>query len=109
MLPSPAIIRPFYSTPQQVESIDHAVRYLDSIGVPLSQDRHRPGLLCPGIQRASTAINSGLYRPCHFFRGVSYRTRPRGFLADSGWTYHWDPIAQAPGLYNAQKGSAGVL
>jgi chitinase len=94
---------PLYSTPRQVESTDHAVRYLDSIGVPLQ--KIAIGLAFYGrVFNGVDSINNGLYRPCHFFRGVSYRDQTTWLSPDSGWTYHWDPIAQAPFSYNAQKG-----
>jgi chitinase len=94
---------PLYSTPQQVESTDHAVRYLDSIGVPLY--KIAIGLAFYGrVFKDVDTINNGLYRPCHFYRGVSYRDQATWLSADSGWTYHWDPVAQAPWSYNAQKG-----
>jgi len=94
---------PLYSTPQQVESTDHAVRYLDSIGVPLR--KIAIGLAFYGrVFNGVDSINNGLYRPCHFFCGVSYRDQSTWLSPDSGWTYHWDPIAQAPFSYNAQKG-----
>ena len=94
---------PLYSTPRQVESTDHAVRYLDSIGVPLR--KIVIGLAFYGrVFNGVDSINNGLYRPCHFFRGVSYRDQATWLSPDSGWTYHWDPIAQAPFSYNAQKG-----
>lgn len=93
---------PLYSTPEQVESTDHAVRYLNSIGVP-------PGKIAIGfafyarVFKDVDTVNNGLYRPCHFYRGVSYRDQATWLSADSGWTYHWDPIAQAPWSYNAGK------
>jgi chitinase len=94
---------PLYSTPQQVESTDHAVCYLDSIGVPLY--KIAIGLAFYGrVFKDVDTINNGLYRPCHFYRGVSYRDQATWLSADSGWTYHWDPVAQAPWSYNAQKG-----
>jgi chitinase len=94
---------PLYSTPQQVESTNHAVRYLDSIGVPLS--KIVIGLAFYGrVFNGVDSINNGLYRPCHFYRGVSYRDQATWLSADSGWTYHWDPVARAPWSYNAQKG-----
>jgi chitinase len=94
---------PLYSTPQQVESTDHAVRYLDSVGVPLH--KIAIGLAFYGrVFNGVDSINNGLYQPCHFYRGVSYRDQASWLSADSGWTYHWDPIAQAPWSYNARKG-----
>jgi chitinase len=94
---------PLYSTPVQVESTDHAVAYLDSIGVPLR--KIAIGLAFYGrVFQDVDSINSGLYRPCRFFRGVSYRDQSTWLSADSGWTYHWDPVARAPWSYNARKG-----
>jgi chitinase len=94
---------PLYSTPQQVESTDHAVRYLDSIGVPLN--KIAIGLAFYGrVFKDVDTINNGMYRPCHFYRGLSYYEQATWLSADSGWTYHWDPVARAPWSYNAQKG-----
>lgn len=93
---------PLYSTPEQVESTDHAVRYLDSIGVPLN--KVAIGLAFYGrVFRDVDSVNAGLHRPCRFFRGISYRDQATWLAADSGWTYHWDPVAQAPWSYNAGK------
>jgi chitinase len=92
---------PLYSTPSEVESTDHAVHYLDSIGVP-------PGKVVIGLAfyarifRNVDSINNGLYRPCQFFKGASYRDQATLFSPDSGWVYHWDATAQAPYMYNAQ-------
>lgn len=94
---------PLYSTPEQVESTDHAVRYLDSVGVP--RNKLVIGLaFYARVFKDVDSVNYGLYRPCHFYRGVSYRQMGTYLSADSGWTYHWDPIAEAPWSYNAQKG-----
>jgi chitinase len=94
---------PLYSTAEQVESTDHAVRYLDSLGVPLR--KIAIGLAFYGrVFGGVDSINDGLYRPCHFYRGVSYRDQAAWLSADSGWTYHWDAIAEAPWSYNARKG-----
>jgi len=93
---------PLYSTSSQVESTDHAVHYLDSIGVPLS--KVVIGLaFYARIFRNVDSINNGLYRPCQFFRGASYRDQATLFSPDSGWVYHWDATAQAPYMYNAHQ------
>jgi chitinase len=91
-----------YSTPSQVESTDHAVRYLDSIGVPLS--KIAIGLAFYGrIFEGVDSVNNGLYRPGKFRRGISYKDQSALFSGDSGYVYHWDPIAQAPYRYNARQ------
>jgi chitinase len=93
---------PLYSTPQQVESTDHAVQYLESIGVPASK-------LAIGVAfyarifKDVDSINDGLYRPCRFWRGVSYKDQDRYLSKDSGFIFHWDPVAQAPYMYNLNK------
>jgi chitinase len=93
---------PLYSSPEQVESTDHAVHYLDSIGVPLS--KVVIGLaFYARIFRNVDSINNGLYRPCQFFRGASYRDQATLFSPDSGWVYHWDATAQAPYMYNSHQ------
>ena len=93
---------PLYSTPQQVESTDHAVRWLDSAGVPLKKIAIGMAFYARVFQGADS-INNGLYRPCHFFRGVAYKDQSTFFSPDSGWVYHWDPVAQAPYMYNARQ------
>lgn len=93
---------PLYSTPEQIESTDHAVRYLDSSGVPLR--KIVIGLaFYARVFKDVDSINYGLYRPCHFYRGVPYRQQAVYLSADSGWTYHWDSVAKAPWSYNAKR------
>ncbi len=91
---------PLYSTPQQVESTDHAVRYLDSIGVPLKKIAIGVAFYAR-IFEGVDSVNNGLYRPCKFKRGVSYKDQALVLSKDSGFVAHWDPIAQAPYMYNA--------
>ncbi len=93
---------PLYSTPQQVESTDHAVRWLDSAGVPLKKIAIGLAFYARVFQGVDS-INNGLYRPCHFLRGVAYKDQSAFFSPDSGWVYHWDPVAQAPYMYNARQ------
>ncbi|HLZ86514.1 MAG TPA: glycoside hydrolase family 18 protein [Puia sp.] len=91
-----------YSTPQQVESVDHAVRWLDSAGVPLKKVAIGMAFYARLFQGADS-INNGLYRPCHFYYGVSYRDQATLLSADSGYVYHWDDVAKAPYKYNARQ------
>jgi len=91
-----------YSTPQQVESVDHAIRWLDSAGVPLRKVAIGMAFYARLFQGADS-VNGGLYRPCHFYRGMSYRDQASHLSMDSGYVSHWDPVAQAPYKYNAQQ------
>ena len=93
---------PLYSTPQQVESTDHAIRYLDSIGVPLSKIAIGVAFYARIFDHVDS-IDNGLYRPCRFYRGIPYRDQARVFSPDSGYVYHWDPVAKAPYMYNARR------
>lgn len=90
-----------YSTPQQVESVDHAVRWLDSAGVPLRKVVIGMAFYAR-LFRDVDSINNGLYRPCHFYRGIPWRDQAMRLSADSGYTSHWDAVAQAPYKYNAR-------
>lgn len=93
---------PLYSTPQQIESTDHAVKYFDSIGVPLS--KVAIGLaFYARIFEGVDSVNDGLYRSCHFQRGVSWKDESTVISTDNGYVYHWDPVAQAPYAYNARQ------
>lgn len=91
-----------YSTPGQVESTDHAIRWLDSAGVPLRKVAIGMAFYAR-VFSGVDSINNGLYRPGHFFHGVSYKDQATMFSRDSGYVYHWDSIAQAPYLYNASR------
>jgi chitinase len=93
---------PLYSTPSQVESTDHAVRFLDSIGMPLNKLVIGAAFYAR-IFEGVDSINDGLYRHGRFKRGVSYREQASVLSADSGYIYHWDPVAQAPYMYNAAQ------
>jgi len=93
---------PLYSTSQQVESTDHAVRYLDSVGVPMSKVAIGLAFYARIFADADSA-NNGLYQSCHFQKGISYRNQSTQLSADSGYVYHWDPVAQAPYAYNARQ------
>ncbi|MDR3711484.1 MAG: glycosyl hydrolase family 18 protein [Puia sp.] len=93
---------PLYSTPSQLESTDHAVNYLDSIGVPRSKMAIGTAFYGRIFENADS-INNGLYRPTKFKNGVSYRNFEKALPADSGFVRHWDPVAQAPFMYNAAK------
>ena len=89
-----------YSRPEQTESTDHAIRWLDSAGIPLKKVAIGMAFYAR-IFAGADSINNGLYRPCHFLKGVSYKNFPTALSPDSGWVYHWDNVAQAPYMYNA--------
>ncbi len=90
---------PLYSTPRQLESTDHAVKFLDSAGVPLDKlviGAAFYGRLFGGVD----SIGDGLFRPGIFKRSIPYRDLAAFLSADSGFVLHRDPVAQAPWLYD---------
>ena len=90
---------PLYSTPDQSRSMDHAVRYLDSLGVPRSK-MVVGAAFYSRVWAQVPPINNGLYQSGNFEMGVNIRdfdTR----LSD-GFDTYWDSIAQAPYMYNSQ-------
>ena len=93
---------PLYSTPQQVESTDHAVRFLDSVGVPAAKLAIGLAFYARIFENVDS-VNNGLYRPCRFRNGVPYKNQSLVLSPDSGFVYHWDPVAQAPYMYNAAQ------
>ena len=93
---------PLYSTPDEIESTDRAVRWLDSAGVPLRKVAIGMAFYAR-LFAVDDTLNNGLYRPCRFFRGVPYRNESTILSPDSGYVYHWDSTAQAPYKFNAEK------
>jgi len=93
---------PLYSTPQQLESTDHAVRFLDSIGVPLKKIAIGVAFYAR-IWEGVDSVNDGLYRHGTFKRGVSYKDQAVVLSKDSGYVAHWDAIAKAPYMYNPSQ------
>jgi chitinase len=88
-----------YSTPEQPESVDFAVRYLDSIGIPLEK-------VVIGITFYARTfsdvqdVNNGLYQKGKFSGYVNYKHFDEKFGASSGYLYYWDKKARAPYAYN---------
>lgn len=93
---------PLYSTPRQIESTDNAIRMLDSIGVPRNKMVIGAAFYARIFENVAEN-NNGLYQSTKFLRGVPHRAWERTFSPDSGFVYHWDPVAKAPYLYNANK------
>jgi len=93
---------PLYSTPQQIESTDNAVRYLDSIGVP--KNKLIIGAAIYGrIFTIEQDANNGLYQKGKFTGGISFSKLNKDSLTNEGFTYYWDDVAKAPYMYAPAK------
>jgi len=93
---------PLYSTASQVESIDNAVQFLDSIHVP-SQKIVVGSAFYARVWEAVPDQQNGLYQTGKFKEAVNYNALNSYFTANSGFTYYWDSTAQAPYSYNIEK------
>lgn len=91
-----------YSTNMQVESTDHAVRYLDSIGVPLNKMVIGTAFYARVFEGADS-VENGVNRPAKFKSFIPYRNLEKGYSKAQGYTTYWDEQAQAPYRYNAAK------
>ena len=94
---------PLYSTPEQIESTNHAVKYLDSIGVPKNKMVIGAAFYTRIFAVDSNATsNNGLYQPCKFEKGVSHKQFDVNSMEKQGYTYYWDDTANAPYMYNPE-------
>ncbi len=93
---------PLYSTPQQLESTDHAVQMLIEAGVPAQQ-------LVIGAAfygRYFEIANDNpvdLYMPCRFSHGFSYRNVTDSLSVEHGFEHRWDDVAHAPYAINVKR------
>jgi chitinase len=86
---------PLYSTPQQIESVDNAVRYLLSIGIASNKITIGAAFYAR-IFEVNDTLNNGLYQPCHFKQNISYKNIDSLLISNHNLQYHFDSIAQAP-------------
>jgi len=93
---------PLYSTPEQIESTDNAVHYLDSIGFPKNKLVIGAAFYAR-IFDADVDANNGLYQPGKFDHGFSWKDFDMDALQKEGYVYYWDDVAKAPYMYNAAK------
>jgi chitinase len=94
----------FYSTPQQRESTDAAVMYLDSIGVPMQKvviGLAFYGRLFSGVKPE----NNGLYQKGKFSGYVKYKDLEKTLSPEAGYQQFWDYQAKAPYAYNSETKS----
>jgi chitinase len=93
---------PLYSTPEQKESTDHAVHFLDSIGVPLNKIVIGAAFYAR-IFNEVDSLHNGLDQPCKFKTAIDFKDFKDSLSSQQGFVYHWDSIAQAPYAYSATR------
>lgn len=90
-----------FSTPEQSESTDHAIMYLDSIGVPM----HKVVIGMAFYARLFSGVepvNKGLYQKGKFSGYVTYKDLEEKLSASAGFKHYWDGKAKAPYAYNTK-------
>ena len=93
---------PLYSTSMQIESTDHAVKFLDSVGVPKSKMVIGAAFYAR-IFDVDENTNNGLYQPGKFSKGLPYMRFNKDSLQQEGFNYYWDEEAKAPYMYSSAK------
>lgn len=92
-----------YSTTDQEMSADYSLRYLDSIGVP-KEKIVLGAAFYARVWEDVDSINDGFARPGKFKEAILYRDLKTFQEENPGFVRYYDTIAQAPYLYNAEKG-----
>lgn len=90
---------PLYSTPQQIASADHAIKFFDSIHFPL----HKVVIgsaMYGRIFNVNIDDNNGLYQPGSFDHGMGWKNFDQQAMEQQGYVYYWDDVAKAPYMYN---------
>ncbi|HEX4877404.1 MAG TPA: glycoside hydrolase family 18 protein [Chitinophagaceae bacterium] len=93
---------PLYSTPQQQPSADNAINRLISKGVP-AEKLVIGAAFYARMFRVNDTLNNGLYRPGHFYRGLSYPILYDSISSARGFTQYWDELARAPYAFNPER------
>ena len=91
-----------FSSPEQPRSADWMVKALIEMGIP-AEKIIVGGAFYGKIFENVDGINNGLGQAAKFKTTVPYKNMETQFPSDSGWVYHWDEVASAPYLYNAEK------
>ncbi len=92
-----------YSTPMQKQSADHALRYLDSLGVPKSKLVIGVALYAREFNHVPD-VNNGLYQKGKFLRFLNTSKLSKSYGKSQGFHLFWDSVANAAYSFNPQEG-----
>lgn len=93
---------PLYSTPEQKQSTDNAVKRLIAEGVP-SEKLIIGAAFYSRFFLLSETNNNGLYDPARFDHGVSYSRLYDSITEANGFVKYWDIVAEAPYAFNVER------
>lgn len=94
---------PLYSTPTQIESTDHGVRFLDSIGVPAHKIIIGAAFYARIFNKVNSSTTGGLNQTCVFKNGIDYKYFDDSLFAHHNFIEYWDSTALAPYAYSISK------
>ena len=89
-----------YSTPNQKESADNAVKYLIKLGIPANKLVIGAAFYGRMWENVPPQQN-GLYQTGKFKTGVNYKKIITAVTKENGFSTFWDEAAKAPYAYNA--------
>ena len=92
-----------FSIPSQRLSADYSLKFLDSIGVPKEKIVIGAAFYAR-VWQDVPSINNGLSQPGKFKQSVLYKDLDAFQEQNPGFKKYYDTIAQAPYLYNEEKG-----
>jgi len=93
---------PLYSTPQQKESTDNAVKMLLKAGIPAN--KLVIGAAFYGRFFQIMEVNDvDLYMPCKFSHGFSSKYMSDSLSINNGFEKRWDEVAKAPYAINVKR------
>ena len=93
---------PLYSTAQQIESTDHAVKMLIKAGVPKKM-LVIGGAFYGRYFKIEDGNTVDLYQPCKFSHGFSFKNISDSISQKNGFEIKWDNVAQAPYAINNRR------
>jgi chitinase len=93
---------PLYSTPQQRESTDNAITYLEKIGIPTNKLVIGAAFYGRMWENVS-AENNGLYQNGKFKKGINFRDFAKDLGESNGFVSYWDDVSKAPFAYNPKQ------
>lgn len=93
---------PLYSTTEQVESVDNAISYLSSLGVPTNKIVIGAAFYARTWENVEP-VNNGLYQAGKFKSFISYRQFDSRLSKENGFVFYRDTIANSAYAYNTAK------